>query len=79
MLVCACVRTQQTIIITFILVILFFFFCYFQLGIAIGFVLPSMLVANHDDINLIGEDLKFMFYLIAGITTILLLLVVLCK
>lgn len=50
-----------------------------QLGIAVGFVVPPMLVLNHDDIALIGRDLQFMFYLVAGVSTVLLILVVLCK
>lgn len=52
---------------------------FFQLGIAVGFVLPPMLVGNHDDIELIGSDLKLMFYLVAGLTSILVVLMVLCK
>lgn len=51
----------------------------FQLGIAVGFLLPPMLVKNHDDLDLIGRDLQFMFYSVAGFTTILVLLVVFCK
>lgn len=55
------------------------FFRFFQLGIAVGFLVPPMLVKNHDDIALIGRDLQFMFYLIAGYTSVLVILVVLCK
>lgn len=47
-----------------------------QLGIAVGFVVPPMLVLNHDDLDLVGSDLKFMFYLVAGLSTTLLLLVI---
>lgn len=51
-----------------------------QLGIAIGFIMPPMLVKNHDgDKNLVGEDLQFMFYLVAGFTTVLLVLILICK
>lgn len=44
-----------------------------------GFLLPPMLVRNHDDINLIGKDLQLMFYIIAGFTSILVVLVLFCK
>jgi hypothetical protein len=50
-----------------------------QLGIAVGFVLPPILVKNHDDLDLIGRDLQFMFYSVAGFTTILVVLVVFCE
>lgn len=51
----------------------------FQLGIAVGFVLPPILVKNHDDLDLIGRDLQFMFYSVAGFTTILVVLVLFCE
>lgn len=50
-----------------------------QLGVAVGFVLPSILVKNHDDLELVGDDLKFMFTGIAIFTTVLLALMILCK
>uniref|UniRef100_U5ERN6 Choline/ethanolamine transporter FLVCR1 n=1 Tax=Corethrella appendiculata TaxID=1370023 RepID=U5ERN6_9DIPT len=46
-----------------------------QLGIAVGFLFPPMLVQNHDDIEMIGHDLRFMFYLVAGFTSVLVILV----
>ncbi|EAA11941.4 feline leukemia virus subgroup C receptor-related protein 2 [Anopheles arabiensis] len=46
-----------------------------QLGIAVGFLVPPMLVENHDDINLIGDDLRLMFYIVAGFTSVLVVLV----
>uniref|UniRef100_A0A2M4BLW0 Choline/ethanolamine transporter FLVCR1 n=1 Tax=Anopheles marajoara TaxID=58244 RepID=A0A2M4BLW0_9DIPT len=46
-----------------------------QLGIAVGFLVPPMLVENHDDISLIGDDLRLMFYIVAGFTTFLVVLV----
>ncbi|XP_053684189.1 feline leukemia virus subgroup C receptor-related protein 2 [Sabethes cyaneus] len=46
-----------------------------QLGIAIGFLVPPMLVENHDDIDLIGSDLRLMFYIVAGFTSVLVILV----
>lgn len=57
----------------------FFFFVYFQLGIAVGFLLPAKLVKNHDELPLIRQDLLFMFYLIAGLTTTLLITIFICK
>lgn len=50
-----------------------------QLGIAVGFVVPPILVANHEDIAKIGDDLRFMFYLVAGVSSVLVVLVVFCK
>lgn len=46
-----------------------------QLGIALGFLLPPVLVENHPDLNLIGDDLKLMFYIVAGFTSLLVILV----
>ncbi|XP_058465771.1 heme transporter FLVCR2 [Malaya genurostris] len=46
-----------------------------QLGIAVGFLLPPMLVENHEDLDLVGDDLKLMFYLVAGFTSVLVMLV----
>ncbi|XP_058054546.1 heme transporter FLVCR2 [Anopheles bellator] len=46
-----------------------------QLGIAVGFLAPPLLVENHDDISLIGDDLRLMFYIVAGFTTFLVILV----
>jgi hypothetical protein len=66
----------------FCLLIKFFFSTLpasFQLGIAVGFLLPPILVKNHAELDLIGNDLQFMFYSVAGFTTILVILVVLCK
>ncbi|XP_054737469.1 feline leukemia virus subgroup C receptor-related protein 2 [Anastrepha obliqua] len=48
-----------------------------QLGIAVGFVLPPILVQNSDDLDVIGSDLLFMFYCFAGFTTILMVLMIL--
>ena len=55
------------------------YFIILQLGIAIGFVVPPMLVANSDDLDLIGHDLQWMFNYVAGLTTVLVILMVLCK
>ncbi|XP_037046859.1 feline leukemia virus subgroup C receptor-related protein 2 [Bradysia coprophila] len=48
-----------------------------QLGIAVGFLLPPVIVQNHDDLDLVGQDLQLMFYLIAGFTSVLVVLVAL--
>ncbi|XP_031621871.1 feline leukemia virus subgroup C receptor-related protein 2 [Contarinia nasturtii] len=48
-----------------------------QLGVALGFLLPPLIVQNHDDLELIGKDFQLMFYMIAGFTTLLVTLVVL--
>ncbi|XP_065341814.1 heme transporter FLVCR1 isoform X2 [Cloeon dipterum] len=42
-----------------------------QLGVASGFLLPPILVKNHDNLDDIGYDLSFMFYGVAIFTTIL--------
>ncbi|CAD7014635.1 feline leukemia virus subgroup C receptor-related protein 2 [Ceratitis capitata] len=47
-----------------------------QLGIAVGFVLPPILVGNSDDLDAIGSDLLFMFYWFAGFTTVLMVLMI---
>jgi FLVCR family feline leukemia virus subgroup C receptor-related protein len=41
--------------------------------------MPPMLVHNHDDLELIGDDLRFMFYLVAGWISILVVLVLVCE
>ncbi|KAM7344815.1 histamine transporter isoform 1-T6 [Cochliomyia hominivorax] len=48
-----------------------------QLGVALGFVLPPMLVTNADDMELVGHDLQWMFNYVAGLTTVLVILMVL--
>jgi len=52
---------------------------FLQLGVAVGFVLPPMLVPNSPDLETVGSDLQMMFYLVAGLTSILLVLMVICK
>lgn len=46
-----------------------------QLGIAIGFLLPPMIVRNHEDPALIGYDLQKLFFASAGVNAIIFLLV----
>jgi hypothetical protein len=50
-----------------------------QLGIAVGFVTPPMIVKNHDSLDLIGNDLKFLFTSVAAFTTLLVVLVLICE
>ncbi|KAH8396581.1 hypothetical protein KR215_000872, partial [Drosophila sulfurigaster] len=47
-----------------------------QLGVAVGFVLPPMLVPNSENLETVGKDLQMMFYLVAGLTSILLVLMI---
>ncbi|XP_076313105.1 choline/ethanolamine transporter flvcr2a-like isoform X1 [Tachypleus tridentatus] len=46
-----------------------------QLGIALGFLLPPLLVPKTDDKEKIGCDLGVLFYGVAGFTTLLLLVI----
>ncbi|XP_057374750.1 heme transporter FLVCR2-like [Daphnia carinata] len=46
-----------------------------QLGVALGFFLPPMMVQDHENAEDIGADLKRMFYIVAGICTAFFLLV----
>lgn len=63
----------------FLIAFLLTFTIFFQLGIAVGFVLPPILVGNSDDLEVIGNDLLFMFYCFAGFTTVLMVLMIFCK
>ncbi|XP_017752984.1 PREDICTED: feline leukemia virus subgroup C receptor-related protein 2-like isoform X2 [Eufriesea mexicana] len=47
-----------------------------QLGIAIGFLFPPMLVQNSDDVDVTGRGLQVMFYIVAAFTTIILVLII---
>ncbi|XP_051579188.1 feline leukemia virus subgroup C receptor-related protein 2-like [Myxocyprinus asiaticus] len=47
-----------------------------QLGIAIGFLVPPVLVPNVDDINEMAQRISIMFYITAGVATVIFLLVV---
>jgi MFS transporter, FLVCR family, feline leukemia virus subgroup C receptor-related protein len=51
----------------------------FQLGVATGFLLPPLLVRNHDELENIGQDLTVMFYGVAIFTTILFVFLFVCK
>ena len=50
-----------------------------QLGVSVSFLVPPIIVKNHDNIEDIGTELAFMFKCVAVATTICLLLTALCK
>lgn len=52
---------------------------FLQLGVAVGFVLPPMLVPNSENLETVGKDLQMMFYMVAGLTSVLLVLMVFCE
>ncbi|XP_029352512.1 choline/ethanolamine transporter flvcr2b isoform X3 [Echeneis naucrates] len=47
-----------------------------QLGIAIGFLVPPVLVPNVDDMDELAHHISIMFYITAGVATLLFILVV---
>ncbi|KAG1938429.1 feline leukemia virus subgroup C receptor-related protein [Pimephales promelas] len=47
-----------------------------QLGIAIGFLVPPILVPNVDDLDTLASNIRVMFYITAGVATFLFVLVV---
>ncbi|XP_068437205.1 heme transporter FLVCR2 isoform X4 [Clinocottus analis] len=47
-----------------------------QLGIAIGFLLPPILVPNVDDVEELEYHIRIMFYISAGVATVIFILVV---
>lgn len=51
----------------------------FQLGIAIGFLVPPILVPNVDDMDELAGHIRVMFYITAGVATLLFVLVVFSK
>lgn len=51
----------------------------FQLGIAIGFLVPPILVPNVDDMDELASHIRVMFYITAGVATLLFVLVVFGK
>lgn len=53
--------------------------CVCQLGIAIGFLVPPILVPNVDDLDKLASHIRVMFYITAGVATFLFLLVVIGK
>ncbi|RVE47822.1 hypothetical protein evm_007577 [Chilo suppressalis] len=48
-----------------------------QLGVALGFLLPPILVRAQGSIEQIAEDFRLMFFLVAGFTTLLFVLILL--
>lgn len=51
----------------------------FQLGVAIGFLVPPMVVSDVRDKEVIGDQLQLLFFGSAVAPTITLILLVLCK
>lgn len=49
------------------------------MGIAIGFLVPPMLVPNVDDVNELEGHIKIMFYISAGVASFLFILVIFGK
>lgn len=49
------------------------------MGIAIGFLIPPILVPNVDDINELEHYIRIMFYISAGVATFIFILVVIGK
>ncbi|XP_010732165.2 choline/ethanolamine transporter flvcr2a isoform X4 [Larimichthys crocea] len=47
-----------------------------QMGIAIGFLIPPILVPNVDDINELAHHIRVMFYISAGVATVIFILVI---
>lgn len=49
------------------------------MGIAIGFLVPPILVPNVDDMNELAYHIRIMFYISAGVATLIFILVVIGK
>lgn len=49
------------------------------MGIAIGFLIPPILVPNVDDVQELAHHIKIMFYISAGVATIIFILVIIGK
>lgn len=50
-----------------------------QMGIAIGFLIPPILVPNVDDVNELAYHIRIMFYISAGVATLIFILVIIGK
>lgn len=50
-----------------------------QLGVAIGFLVPPILVPNVDDKSELAHHIRIMFYITAGVATLLFILVIFGK
>lgn len=53
--------------------------CSSQLGIAIGFLVPPILVPNVEDMDELANHIQVMFYITAGVATFLFILVIIGK
>lgn len=58
---------------------IYFFASHLQMGIAIGFLVPPMLVPNVDDMNELAYHIRTMFYICAGVASVLFILVIISK
>jgi len=50
-----------------------------QLGIAVGFLVPPVLVPNVEDVEKLAYHISIMFFMTAGVATALFILVVIGK
>lgn len=51
----------------------------FQIGCALGFLIPPEIVINTDDLDVIGQRLSVMFYGGAALTTAIFVLILVCE
>ena len=51
----------------------------FQIGVILGFFIPPMMVADHSDVEEIGNDLRSVYYLNAGYNVAIFIMTVLCE
>lgn len=63
----------------FVFIIYFLIFSIFQLGIALGFLLPPLMVHNSDNLRDISSSLSRMFYGFAIFSTVIFILIFFCK
>lgn len=49
------------------------------MGIAIGFLIPPILVPNVDDMNELAYHIRVMFYISAGVASVIFILVIIGK
>lgn len=50
-----------------------------QIGTAIGFILPSLVVKNHDSIDEIGKDLYLLNWILSGVMIPIGIAIIVCK
>ena len=58
---------------------IFCFAHHLKVGVAIGFLLPPILVPNVDDVEELAYHISVMFYITAGVATFIFVLVVIGK